>query len=123
MKTALEGAAYGNHELRSALPEILSAHERDRTSSMRDPNLISLDRIPMLPMPDIQREALAVYSLPNDRIRQPARLQIHLRIQMRLHHKRLAIARERKRRVVDMLDPDALGGVDGGVCQFVAVDL
>ncbi|KAI0753344.1 hypothetical protein C8Q80DRAFT_508406 [Daedaleopsis nitida] len=99
-----------DHDLRSALSQILDGHPRDRTVAVRDEHLVALRR--RAPEPEIEREALASYVLPQHGVRQPALLEIALRGQVRLHDLRDAVAGERERGVVDVFDAGPLRGVD-----------
>lgn len=102
--------SYLDHNLRGALTEVLPAHPCDPTITVGYDHLVlALRRVEK---PEVERVALAVDPLPKDRVRQPALLEVPLRVDMGLHDRGDAVACEGKRGVVDMLDPGTLRGIN-----------
>lgn len=110
-RNGVSSCAHRHHQLRRALAKIFPAHPRNPAIAAWYFHLAAAARVPV---PKVQRKALAVYPLAYDGVSDPALLQVRLRDEVLLHDRGLAVARESERGVVDVRDADALRGVDRG---------
>lgn len=109
--TSVGNRTHRYHQPSCPLPQVLPACPRDPSISVWYLHLTPATRVPVA---KVQRIALAVDTLPDDGVRQPALLQILFCVEMSLHDRCLAVAREHERRIVYMLDADSFRSVDSG---------
>lgn len=104
------GTTYGSHDARGALAEVLPAHPRDGAVGGHAHLVLARAGVEEA---EVEREALAVYALAQDGVREPALAEVRLGVEVRLHDRGDAARAERERGVVHARDAAAARGVDG----------